>query len=78
MCLDSHCRTSSLVASTAGAVVEPEKGKFPIWPEWNEADINAEKWEGAKVSKDRDKSGKSPSLVSKSKLHLTISVSLAL
>ncbi|XP_041108297.1 androglobin isoform X3 [Polyodon spathula] len=54
--------TSSLVASTAATVVEPEKGKFPIWPEWNEADINAEKWEGAKGTKDRDKSGKSPSL----------------
>ncbi|MGH0171138.1 UNVERIFIED_CONTAM: hypothetical protein FKN15_060638 [Acipenser sinensis] len=58
----NYKKTSSLVASTAGAVIEPEKGKFPIWPEWNEADINAEKWEGAKVSKDRDKSGKSPSL----------------
>ncbi|XP_047713960.1 androglobin isoform X5 [Prionailurus viverrinus] len=40
--------------------VEQKKGKFPIWPEWNEADINAEKWDAGKGGKEKDKMGKSP------------------
>ncbi|XP_043930477.1 androglobin [Protopterus annectens] len=53
-------KLSSLVSSTTGVVNEPKKGKYPIWPEWNEADINAEKWDGGKMGK--DKSNKSPIL----------------
>uniref|UniRef100_A0A8B9TAD0 Androglobin n=1 Tax=Anas platyrhynchos TaxID=8839 RepID=A0A8B9TAD0_ANAPL len=34
--------------------------RFPIWPEWNEADLNAEKWDAGKVGKEKEKSGKSP------------------
>ncbi|XP_060044689.1 androglobin isoform X1 [Erinaceus europaeus] len=41
---------------------EQKKGKFPIWPEWSEADINAEKWDGGKSGKEKDKTGKSPVL----------------
>ncbi|NXD87185.1 ADGB protein, partial [Halcyon senegalensis] len=37
-----------------------EKWTFPIWPEWNEADINAEKWDTGKVGKEKEKTGKSP------------------
>ncbi|NXH16820.1 ADGB protein, partial [Bucco capensis] len=37
-----------------------EKLKFPFWPEWNEADINAEKWDGGKAGKEKEKTGKSP------------------
>ncbi|NWV62119.1 ADGB protein, partial [Malurus elegans] len=33
-----------------------EKWKFPFWPEWNDADINAEKWDLGKAAK--EKSGK--------------------
>ncbi|KAM4866335.1 androglobin [Thomomys bottae] len=40
--------------------VEQKKGKFPIWPEWNELDINAEKWDSGKVGKEKDKAAKSP------------------
>lgn len=47
-----------------GTAAESKKGKFPIWPEWNEADINAEKWDTGKTGKEKDKSGKSPVLVS--------------
>ncbi|NWX47506.1 ADGB protein, partial [Steatornis caripensis] len=34
--------------------------RFPIWPEWNEADINAEKWDTGKAGKEKEKTGKSP------------------
>lgn len=45
--------------------MEQKKGKFPIWPEWSEADINAEKWDTGKGGKEKDKTGKSPVFVSK-------------
>lgn len=41
-----------------------EKWRFPIWPEWNEADINAEKWDAGKAGKEKEKAGKSPISVS--------------
>ncbi|NWV94874.1 ADGB protein, partial [Machaerirhynchus nigripectus] len=30
-----------------------EKWRFPIWPEWNDADINAEKWDAGKAGKEK-------------------------
>ncbi|XP_042302406.1 androglobin [Sceloporus undulatus] len=48
--------------SPQGALFEGRRGRFPIWPEWNEADINAEKWDAGKGGKEKDKSGKSPLL----------------
>ncbi|XP_074043888.1 androglobin [Macrotis lagotis] len=53
---------SSFGSSTQSGLTEIRRGKFPIWPEWNEADINAEKWDGGKGGKEKDKSGKSPIL----------------
>lgn len=51
--------------SNIQTTVEQKKGKFPIWPEWSEADINAEKWDAGKSGKEKDKTGKSPIFVSK-------------
>ncbi|XP_067398314.1 androglobin isoform X2 [Emydura macquarii macquarii] len=56
-------RGPAAVLPNVGAASESKKGKFPIWPEWNEADINAEKWDAGKVGKEKDKAGKSPVLV---------------
>uniref|UniRef100_A0A672TF81 Androglobin n=1 Tax=Strigops habroptila TaxID=2489341 RepID=A0A672TF81_STRHB len=44
----------------ASVVPFTTKWRFPIWPEWNEADINAEKWDTGKAGKEKDKTGKSP------------------
>ncbi|KAJ8355711.1 hypothetical protein SKAU_G00185050 [Synaphobranchus kaupii] len=53
--------TASLVASGSDGPGESRRTKFPIWPEWSDAEVNAEKWEVAKGSKD-GKAGKSPSV----------------
>ncbi|XP_072907569.1 androglobin [Hemitrygon akajei] len=59
-----HSGATSFILSCgiAGDITEAKKGRYPLWPEWNEADVNAEKWEGAKPAKEKDKSIKSPSL----------------
>ncbi|XP_073483922.1 androglobin isoform X3 [Aquarana catesbeiana] len=53
---------ASVVASTVTASVEFKKGRLSIWPEWNEADINSEKWDTGKPSKEKEKGGKGPAL----------------
>ncbi|XP_078413679.1 androglobin-like [Cetorhinus maximus] len=57
--------TASFVLSCGGTggITESRKGRYPIWPEWNEADMNAEKWDVTKSIKEKDKNIKSPSLV---------------
>ncbi|XP_064014258.1 androglobin [Pogoniulus pusillus] len=52
------CACKTIVPLNLGA--SNEKGRFPIWPEWNEGDINAEKWDTGKVGKEKEKPGKSP------------------
>ncbi|XP_059504368.1 androglobin [Stegostoma tigrinum] len=56
--------TASLVLSCGGTggTTESRKTRYPLWPEWNEADVNAEKWDLSKGVKEKDKAGKSPSL----------------
>ncbi|NXQ14885.1 ADGB protein, partial [Peucedramus taeniatus] len=34
-----------------------EKWRFPIWPEWNDADINSEKWDAGKAGKEKPGKG---------------------
>uniref|UniRef100_A0A8C6SIT3 Androglobin n=1 Tax=Neogobius melanostomus TaxID=47308 RepID=A0A8C6SIT3_9GOBI len=38
----------STAASTESIGKVPWRSKFPIWPEWNEAEINLEKWDSTK------------------------------
>ncbi|XP_024256090.1 androglobin [Oncorhynchus tshawytscha] len=52
---------SSLVASASEGPGELRRCRYPIWPEWSEAEVNTEKWDGAKGAKD-GKMGKSPFL----------------
>ncbi|KAM5264004.1 androglobin [Ctenodactylus gundi] len=52
----------NISGSHVSSSVEQRKGKFPIWPEWSENDINAEKWDAGKGGKEKDKAGKSPVL----------------
>ncbi|XP_059842346.1 androglobin isoform X2 [Hypanus sabinus] len=61
-----HSGATSFILSCgiAGDITEAKKGRYPLWPEWNEADVNAEKWEVAKPAKEKEKSIKSPSLQS--------------
>ncbi|XP_039914065.1 androglobin [Hirundo rustica] len=39
------------------AAASHEKWRFPIWPEWNDADVNAEKWDGGKAGKEKPGKG---------------------
>lgn len=51
------------MSSHVGASNKQPQWKFPIWPEWNEADVNAEKWDTGKAGKEKEKSGISVSSV---------------
>ena len=53
----------SLVASGSEGPGETKRLRCPIWPEWNDAEVNMEKWDAAKGAKD-GKLGKSPFTVS--------------
>ncbi|XP_072558991.1 androglobin isoform X2 [Paramormyrops kingsleyae] len=59
--LASFKEASSLLASASEGSGEPRKGRCSVWPEWNDAEINSEKWDSTKGSRD-GKAGKSLSL----------------
>lgn len=45
------------VASILTAIAEPKRQKLPLWTEWNENDVNAEKWDST-AGKAKDPKGK--------------------
>ncbi|CAL8392568.1 unnamed protein product [Gadus morhua 'NCC'] len=51
----------SLVGSVSDGLGELRRCRCVVWPEWSEAEVNGEKWDGAKGPKD-GKLGKSPSV----------------
>ncbi|XP_053829227.1 androglobin isoform X2 [Vidua macroura] len=44
-------------ASSKTVAASDEKWRFPIWPEWNDADINGEKWDAGKAGKEKPGKG---------------------
>ncbi|CAL8317091.1 unnamed protein product [Merluccius merluccius] len=51
---------ASLVGNVSeGRLGEQRRWRYPVWPEWSEADISVEKWDAAKGAKD-GKLGRSP------------------
>ncbi|XP_037989711.1 androglobin [Motacilla alba alba] len=56
--LSSGAGASSKTPSRLSKVAaSDEKWRFPIWPEWNDADINAEKWDTGKAGKEKPGKG---------------------
>ncbi|XP_030912100.1 androglobin [Geospiza fortis] len=51
----SQCQERPSMLSKEAA--SNEKWRFPIWPEWNDADINAEKWDAGKAGKEKPGKG---------------------
>ncbi|KAK7107724.1 hypothetical protein V1264_015593 [Littorina saxatilis] len=52
-------REAACVTAITGG--QDKRQKVTIWPEWNDADVNAEKWDAAHKGKE-DKKGKSPTV----------------
>lgn len=58
------CRGSSLVSGVSGSFSgELWRSGAPLWPEWNDAEVSAEKWDASRGAKDA-KARKSPLSVS--------------
>ncbi|KAK0141553.1 Androglobin [Merluccius polli] len=59
----SNKEAASLVGNVSeGRLGEQRRWRYPVWPEWSEADISVEKWDAAKGAKD-GKLGRSPQSV---------------
>ncbi|KAM9704107.1 androglobin [Menidia menidia] len=58
---DRQTDAASLVTTSSESIPEGSLGKFrfPIWPEWSDAEVNKEKWDSSKGPEDR-KTNKGP------------------
>lgn len=51
----------NIKSTTSISVSEPKKQKLTMWPEWNENDVNAEKWDiGGKAKDSKSKPTSTP------------------
>lgn len=56
-----HFRAASVAAtSSEGLGAARLKCRFPIWPEWSDAEVSKEKWDSSKGAED-GKTSRSPS-----------------
>ncbi|XP_072218250.1 androglobin [Leuresthes tenuis] len=56
---DQQTHAPSVVATSSESLSSVGKCKFPIWPEWSDAEVNKEKWDSSKGHEDK-KTNKTP------------------